>query len=425
VDSSALHAAFQFLEQRRDEQWRTLQRWCQQNSGSRHLAGLQAMANMLEGDFAVLQASLQRCALPEYQLLNDFGVKQSHTTGDLLCWDHCPEAQHRLLLMIHYDTVYAPLVPPGQSGAGAEGELPYQVSALPESNLRAPGAADAKGGLLVMREALLALRRFNLDAGIGWSAWANPDEEIGSPASSDLMRSQAAKFDFGLLFEPSLPDGALVAARKGSGNFTLIVHGRSAHAGRDPGQGRNAIVHLAKLLVAIDSLNQSCSPTTINVGRIAGGEALNRVPDRAVGKFNVRILDQPAGEFLVSRLQQLVGDFSSDGFTVELHGEFTSPPKPVNAAQQQLQRRVEQAKSLVGKSVQWRDTGGACDGSKWSAFGLPNIDSLGPTGDCLHSPEEWVDFDSILPAAQTVVALIAQYAAEVRAEKGSGAFFTK
>jgi glutamate carboxypeptidase len=371
------------------------------------------MANVLEEDFGCLPVPVYRTHLPPYRILDDLGHEQWFTTGDLLRWDFQPQAPHRLLLMIHYDTVYPPQL---ASVVGGKPDLTREAVA-PTNRLKAPGAADAKGGLLVMREALLAVRKFNLDAGIGWSAWANPDEEIGSPASSPFMQSHADQFDFAMLFEPSLPDGSLVAARKGSGNFTLIVHGRSAHAGRNPKDGRNAIVHLAKLLMAIDALNESLAPTTINVGRIAGGEALNRVPDRAVGKFNVRIVDAAAGELLRERLQQLVAQFQGDGFRVELEGGFTSPAKPVGDSLKQLQLRVARARSLCGQKTEWRDTGGACDGSKLAAFGLPNIDSLGPTGDCLHSPEEWVDLDSILPAAQAVVALIAQYAAE----KGSGA----
>lgn len=368
------------------------------------------MADMLEADFRCLSVPLQRHPLPAYRLLDDLGREQWSATADLLRWDFQPQASHRLLLMIHYDTVYPP---PPVALSVSEPNGAWEAVA-PDGRLRAPGGADAKGGLLVMREALLAVRKFNLDAGIGWSAWANPDEEIGSPASSPLMQSYADQFDFALLFEPSLPDGSLVAARKGSGNFTLIVHGRSAHAGRNPGEGRNAIVHLSKLLVAVAGLNESLAPTTINVGRIAGGEALNRVPDRAVGKFNVRIVDAVAGEILLNRLQQLVAQFQGDGFRVELEGGFTSPAKPADARFGQLQLRVAQARSLCGQKTEWRDTGGACDGSKLAAFGLPNVDSLGPTGDCLHSPEEWVNLGSILPAAKTVVALITQYAAEIR-----------
>ncbi len=404
VDNKRLEQAHSYLADRLPLQIETLQRWCQQNSGSEHLAGLRAMADLLEQDFAIVEAPCQRIALSPIDGIDDEGQVTQLETADLLCWNHCPEATRRVLLMIHYDTVYSP-----------EESVPVRLDASGCSRLIGPGTADAKGGLLVMREALSTLRRFELDEGIGWSAWANPDEEIGSPATHPLIAQHARSFDFGLLFEPTLPDGALVAARKGSGNFTVVVHGRSAHAGRDLAAGRNALIHLARILLAIDGLNSQASSTTVNVARFRSGGPFNRVPDLAVGRFNVRAVDRESVEEILEKIQNLMNSFQSDGFRVEWSGAFSSPPKPVDANADALQRRVAQAASTVGRTIQWRDTGGACDGSKWAAAGLANIDTLGPTGDFLHSPKEWVDTQSIVTASQILVSLLAQYAAETRA----------
>ncbi|MCC6510604.1 MAG: acetylornithine deacetylase, partial [Pirellulaceae bacterium] len=56
--------------------------------------------------------------------------------------------------------------------------------------------------------------------------------------------------------------------------------------------------------------------------------------------------------------------------------------------------------------VHWQASGGVCDGNRLAAAGLPNIDTLGPVGDHLHSPEEWVDVTSIPFKASVVVEVI-------------------
>ena len=399
LESSALQNALQYLESRRQVMIDRLRLWCDQNSGSYHPAGLQLMAEQICNDYAQLGHGPRRIPTPAFTTVEDDGRSILHQTADLVRWDYGESASHRVLLMIHYDTVYEPT------------SDPTPLVETPEGHLIGPGTADAKGGLLVMLEALQAIREFGLDEPMGWTAIINPDEEIGSPASTAWMREQAAHFRFGLLFEPALPDGSLVSARKGSGNFTLVVRGRSAHSGRNPEEGRNAVVRLCQLLTEVDALNGLSPGTTVNVARVAGGSALNRVPDLAVGRFNVRVLDAAAQQAFVTAVDQLVAAANTGlDYRLELSGGFQSPPKPSSAQQLRLQTLIEQAAGSCGRDIRWRETGGACDGSKLAAAGLPNIDTLGPQGDRLHSPDEWVDLNSLVPAAQMVVGILYHYA---------------
>lgn len=394
-----LQAAFSHLGNQSSRMIGRLQEWSNQNSGSYNVAGLLAMSDILAKDFASLGLPVQRFAGDDITGIDDHGLLQSQPSADLLMVQHNPSAERQILLMIHYDTVYPPTAMKARCEMRANGVL------------RGPGVADAKGGLMIMLEALKTVRMFELDREIGWTLLVNPDEEIGSPASSRWIRENAQRYHIGLLFEPTLPDGSLVSSRKGSGNFTLTVRGRSAHAGRHPELGRNAVVHLSRLLDQLDRLNDATSGINLNVAKIAGGTALNQVPDLAIGRFNVRVNDQPTGRSVLQQIEELVTTFDqADGLTVVLDGEFQSPPKMIDEATMRLQKRVERACELAGRSVNWRATGGACDGSKLAAAGLTNIDTMGPTGDCIHSPDEWVDTQTLVPAAKTVVALIAEYA---------------
>ena len=391
--------ALDWIASQQDVAAERLIRWCDQNSWSNDLPNLRLMAQMLATDFRSFGVDFEAIDLPPLKLLGDDDQWKTEGTGPGLLWHHNPNADHRVLLMIHYDTVYPPNSQPAAvTRVAGDASTP--------AKLIGPGVADAKGGIAVIAMAVEAMLRFNLIKEIGVSVFLNPDEEIGSTASSDWIRQLAGQFSYGLVFEPTLPDGSLVAARKGSGNFAIHVRGRSAHAGRNIDDGRNAIVHLAKIVDEVSQLHGGDAGTTVNVGEINGGGPLNRVPDLASAKMNFRVTDQPSMARVQSQLKSIARRFTADGFVVSCLGEFHSPPKIVGEEIDRLQMAVAVAGESVGRSIAWRDTGGACDGSKLAAWGLPNIDTMSVTGGNLHSPEEYMELDSLPRAAATVVTMI-------------------
>ena len=384
-------SAAHWLESQQDAMVADLIFLASQNSGSYSLPGLLAMADNLANWMELAPAEFQRIELPAHAAME---------TGPMLRWDFRPQSSRRVLLMIHYDTVFGP------DHAFQSCEL------LSPILLRGPGVADAKGGIVVLRYALQAMIKFGLATDLGWTVLLNPDEEIGSHSSVALMQELAPQFDFGLLFEPALPSGALISQRKGSGNFSVTVHGHAAHAGRYFDRGRNAIAELSRIVSALDALNGQRAGTTINVGFVSGGGPVNVVPDHATAKLNVRAPDAESATWFEEQLKSIAFQSSArDGFSCEVTGSFTSPPKCINAAQLELMRAIESCSASLGlPPVQWQSTGGVCDGNKLAAAGLPNIDTLGPRGDGLHSNQECVQLDSLVEKAKLVVEILCKFA---------------
>ena len=374
-----------------------LERWCNHNSWSSDLAQLQSMAELLCEDFSAIGVDFFCASLPPMKLLGDEESWVEQETGPALLWHHQPKAERRILLMIHYDTVYP------------NGSAPSKC-ARDGDRLVGPGTADAKGGIAVIALAIEAILKFNLAPDIGVSILLNPDEEVGSTASSEMMSRISSQFNAALLFEPTLPSGALVAERKGSGNFAFVARGKSAHAGRNPDDGRNAIVHLSRLVPRLTELHNPDQGVLLNVGRIAGGDALNQVPDHAVLQLNTRVSDNDVMREVTVSLEKLADEFTGGGYRVALNGSFTSPPKLLSDDLRELQSRVESAGRLAGRSIAWENTGGACDGSKLAGFGLANIDTMGVSGGNLHNQNEFCELESLMPAAKTVAAFVSQFA---------------
>ena len=160
----------------------------------------------------------------------------------------------------------------------------------------------------------------------------NSDEEVSSPGSAPLLLDCARRVDAGLTFEPALPDGTLAGARPGSGNFSVHVAGRAAHAGREPEKGRNAVIAAADLALRLSAL--VAPDLKVNVAKLEGGGPNNVVPDTAVLRFNMRPASLEAEARALASIDSVVAAVAATHeVEAHRHGHFARPPKPLDANQ--------------------------------------------------------------------------------------------
>jgi len=364
--------------------------WAEINSGSGNPAGLDRMRHALAAEFATLPG-----ALAEHVTLGETSLRALRVRVR-------PEAPLQLFLSGHYDTVY-------------DATHPFQrCTLLDENTLRGPGVADMKGGLVVLLAALREFERAPESGRVGYEIFLTPDEETGSVASRPWLEAAGAsgRFAFALVFEPARSNGDLVQSRKGTGIFTIACHGRAAHAGRDPAAGRNAILALAEYLPQVDALNRELPGVMLNVGHVAGGGAVNIVPDLAVAQVNIRITHEADEARVLARLRALAAPINSrEGLQIEIDGRFNRPPKEVTPSEERLFADWQTCGRELGVSFSWQHVGGGSDGNLFSAAGLANLDGLGPVGDHLHSPEECVLLPSLVERARVAARFLRKFAA--------------
>lgn len=359
--------------------------WSAINSGTRNLTGVAAMAGALGDAFAALPGAVE--------LLDAMPVESVGADGKVSILDHGRHLRLRvragapvqMLFTGHMDTVY-PADHPFQSLAWRD-----------DGALNAPGAADMKGGLSLLLEALKAVEAVGAPR-LGYEVVINSDEETGSFSSAALLAEAARGKVAALTYEPALADGTLAGARGGTGNFSLVVHGRAAHAGRNPADGRNAIVAASDLALR---LHAARSPAlAVNPARIEGGGPNNVIPDLAVLRVNFR----PADRAEIARADALVDAAIADvaarhDVTIERHGGFNRPPKPIDPGAARLFDTVRDVGAGLGLSIAWRDTGGVCDGNNIAACGVPVVDTMGVRGGAIHSADEFMIVDSLAERA--------------------------
>ena len=369
---------------RHDEAFAMAQGWAAINSGSRNLEGLARVANEMKTAFAALPGTIEMVDPASVSAVDASGEEVAIDHGKHLHLTVRPDAPVQLLFTGHMDTVFAE-------------DHPFQELEWLEDGkvLNGPGITDMKGGIAVMLAALKALEESPLADRFGYEVVINSDEEIGSPSSQPLLRQAAEGKRAAFTYEPSaLPDGTLAGARSGSGNYSITIRGRSAHAGRNPRDGRNALVAAADMALRLKA--EMDDTLSVNPAKIDGGGPNNVVPDLAILRVNFRCVDESDQ----ARAENLVADTADSiarehDVTCNVHGGFGRPPKPMTPPMEELFGLVKQAGADLGQEIGWKSTGGVCDGNNIAATGVPVVDTMGVRGGAIHSPDEFLIVESI------------------------------
>jgi glutamate carboxypeptidase len=361
--------------------------WVAVNSGSRNLTGLERMADLLADAFSALPGVLRLENPAPVENVDAAGRAVQIKHGRHLHLSVRPTAPVQLLFTGHMDTVFA-------------ADHAFQEARwLEDGVLNGPGAADMKGGIAVMLAALRAIEKSPCAERVGYEVVINSDEEVGSLASAPLLARAARGKHAALTYEPAAqPDGTLAGARPGSGNFALIVHGRSAHAGRNPEDGRNALLGAAELALRLDGLKRD--GLTVNSSRIEGGSPSNVVPDLAILRVNMRPRTPEIEAETKREIDKLIAAVAEErDLTIDVHGGFGRPPKPMTGDAEALFNLVKQAGADLGQTIAWQPSGGVCDGNNIAACGVPVVDTMGVRGGKIHSMDEFLITGSLAERA--------------------------
>ncbi|MFW2851236.1 hydrolase [Sphingomonas sp. TX0543] len=361
-----------------------VRQWSAVNSGTGNLGGLATVADMLADAFSALPGEVRLIDPAAAERITPAGIVEPIEHGRHLHLAVRPDAPIRLLLTGHMDTVYP-------------ADHPFQALIdRADGTINGPGVADMKGGLAVMLAALEGIEAAG--SPIGYDVLINSDEETGSFSSAALIAELAQGKEAALTYEPALPDGTLAGARGGTGNFSIVVRGRAAHAGRNPDDGRNAIVAAADIALRLAAAR---SPRlAVNPARIDGGGPNNVVPDLAVLRVNFRPGDLAEIVRVGAHIEVTVAEVAAArDVHIEVHGGFNRPPKPIDAGAARLFDLVRDAGADLGLNIGWRATGGVCDGNNIAACGVPVVDTMGVRGGAIHSGEEFLIVDSLAERA--------------------------
>lgn len=300
-------------------------------------------------------------------------------------------AGHQLLVG-HVDTVWP---------RGSISGMPFRHAG---GELYGPGVYDMKSGLVEIVFAVRAFAAVGLMPEVTPVVFVNADEEVGSVDSRrHLVRLARGAIRAFVLEGASGRRGKLKTARKGSGRFTLTVHGRAAHAGSSPEEGVSAILELAEQIRRLNTFNDPGRGITVNVGMVDGGLRPNVIAPVATAEIDVRVPTEVDASRVESAIRALRATLP--GASIEVNGGFRRPPMEPSSANGALFRRAQELAELVGVQVEDAGlVGGSSDANLTSPY-TPTLDGLGPVGDGAHAADERIVVSSLAERA-TLLALL-------------------
>jgi succinyl-diaminopimelate desuccinylase len=244
-----------------------------------------------------------------------------------------------------------------------------------------------------------------------------PDEEAEDEMyrGTDVLVDQGFGGDFAITGEPT--DMHVGVAAKGVLALRIEVQGRAAH-GATPWEGDNAIVKAFDLFRTIESLpftresSELFDRPSINLGRIIGGDALNKVPDTCVIDVDIRYLPDQDPDEILAEISAL-----SDSKTV---APFTRPPVEVDRDSAFVRALCAAAQPHHRGEVTSVGRDGASDAISFLRVGTPAVE-FGPTGAGHHGPEEWVSVSSLVAYRSALGDFVAQLPQALAAEESARA----
>jgi len=305
------------------------------------------------------------------------------------------KAEGQILLLGHFDTVWP---------VGHLEKMPLREV---DGRLHGPGIFDMKSGIAISMLAMRALDALSVESHPRVVMLWTTDEEIGSGTSRAVIEEEARRSSAVLVLEPSLPGGAVKTSRKGVGEFDLVVHGVSAHAGLDPGKGASAIHELARQILNLEALQNPDRGITVNVGVIAGGSRPNVVADRASARVDVRVQTMADAARVESAIRALRA--AHPAVRLEIAGAVDRPPLERSPAVVGLYERAVRIAMALGRDLREGAAGGGSDGNFTAALGVPTLDGLGPQGDGAHALHEHVLVDDLAWRAAFLAGFIASW----------------
>jgi glutamate carboxypeptidase len=298
-----------------------------------------------------------------------------------------------VLLLGHHDTVW--------DVGTIESGMPFRVH---KTCAYGPGILDMKSGLVCGLWAIRAFQALGVQPRCPVRFFLNPDEEVSSLAFRDRIEAEAKRARAVLVLEPAAGRGALKTARKGVGEFQITVHGRSAHAGTNPGAGVNAVSELARQILRIEKLARPERGLTLNVGVVHGGTRSNVIPERASAAVDVRVSRREDGE-LVERKVYALKPIHPEA-RLEIRGGVNRPPME-RAQAADLFRQARELGRQLGMKLEEASTGGGSDGNLTAALGIPTLDGLGAVGEGAHARHEHIVIRELPRRAALLAALLA------------------
>jgi len=368
-----------------DKMLQGLKPWIECESPTYDANAVNRMVDLVSYDLVAMGANIER--IPGRLGLGD-SVRAS--------FPHPDADKPGILISGHLDTVHP---------VGTLDVLPFKRDG---SKCWGPGIQDMKGGNYLTLEAIRLLKAAGIQTRRPITVLFTPDEEIGTPATREIIEATASSNEFVLVPEPATNGGGVVWGRYAIARFNLETIGLPVHAGVDPRLGQSAVKEMARRIIEIEDMTgDDC---TFSVSVISGGQWVNCVPSSCKAQALSMAKNQSDLDDGVARLQALDNTLEgskTEGVKFKVERGVTRPVwEPNDACKALYQHAASLAKDL-GQPLEATMAGGGSDGNFTGAMGIATLDSLGVMGAGLHTLNEHIEVESLAERGKLMAGLLA------------------
>ena len=269
-----------------------------------------------------------------------------------------------------------------------------------------PAIYDMKGGTVIALAALKAV----IEAGklhLPVTFIINPDEEIGSPTSRDVIEAEAKRHRYVLVPEPAKGErGEVTTGRHAFQRFFLTTHGRPAHSGWTNKDGRSAVRVMAQIVEELESRSNFDTGPTYAVSVFHGGQWVNCVPMTCTAQA-LCVAREMTTFAEIGRVMDSLAGVRSD-VRIEVERGPVRPLWTAHAGTMALYERARRIAGEIGFDLPHGQHGGGSDGNFTGAMGVATLDGLGVMGGGAHTHEEHIRVSSLVPRATLIARLLAE-----------------
>ena len=270
-----------------------------------------------------------------------------------------------------------------------------------------PGVEDMKNGDLAMLHIAKNLPE-DVYASINICMVHNPDEEISSQYSKELLKEIGKKCSRIFVMESSQNNGSgHVFERKGKSNFTIDFYGISAHAGYIfEHENASAVEEMGHFINEVAKLKDKEKQTSVNIGIANGGNVVNQVADHARIEFEARYNSLEEKKRIYESVNALVEKPYVKGCRSVISNYYETDPWIQSEQGWEYIARVKKIANEMDMEFEERKRGGLSDANHLAEVCPIIIDGMGPFGSNAHSEKEYMSLSSVEPCVDLFLKIL-------------------
>ncbi len=324
-------------------------------------------------------------------------VLENDFSGNAVCITMNSQSKEKPICVSgHLDTVHS---------VGSFGTPAVKIE---DNKIYGPGVMDCKGGTVAALEAMVALQKAGFDKR-PVKLLLQTDEEVNSMLSNKATINficEKAKDAVAFLNCESIKNNTAVLWRKGISRYRIEVKGKAIHASRCAEGGASAILEAANKIIELEKFKDNKGLTS-NCGLINGGTKANTVSDKCTFVVEYRFVNNEQFELAEKVTYEIANKSTVVGTSATVERIGLRPAMEKCDRNFELLEKINKIYKEVGlPELSARGSLGGSDAADTTSKGIPTIDSIGVSGDFIHTPDEFAYVSSLKEAAKRIASVI-------------------